>query len=124
MDLEAIETDIDVAALGERFFSPAERSELMALPVEQRVPGFYNAWTRKEAYLKGRGIGIGAGLDYFDVSLAPDQPAQLRAARREPDAPTRWSIADLPAPRGYAAALACSESAPEVAYREFELAGA
>ncbi len=119
IDLEAIQGDINAVALSERFFSPAERAELAALPAEQLIPGFYNGWTRKEAYLKGRGTGIGAGLDHFDVTLAPERPAVLRADRREPDAVTKWSIADLPAPQGYAAALACNGPTPAVNYRTF-----
>ncbi len=83
-------------------FSPAERAVLEGLPMTQRMQGFYNCWTRKEAYIKAIGKGLAQPLDAFDVSLDPAAAAALRGA---PDAPSRWSMQALPAPSGYAAAL-------------------
>ncbi len=47
------------------------------LPPQQQVDGFFNCWTRKEAYVKARGDGLGCPLDQFSVSLAPGEPARL-----------------------------------------------
>lgn len=116
VDLEAIRPDIETDALGKRFLSLAEQAELFALPAEQRVRGFFNAWTRKEAYLKGRGEGITFGLDHFDVSLTPDMPAALRTDRRNPDAASRWLMTDLPVPSGFVAAVALDGAMPKVTY--------
>ena len=60
-----------------RFFSPRERSDLLSLsPADQRE-AFLNCWTRKEAYVKALGDGIGRGLDRFDVTLIPGETAEL-----------------------------------------------
>ncbi|HVJ09775.1 MAG TPA: 4'-phosphopantetheinyl transferase superfamily protein [Acidisarcina sp.] len=65
-------------SLVERYFSPLERQTLSELPSEEWLPGFLRCWTRKEAILKGEGIGLRVPLSAFDVSLrAEDAPAIL-----------------------------------------------
>ncbi len=118
VDLEAIRPGIEIDALGKRFFSSVEQTELFSLPAGQRVRGFFSAWTRKEAYLKGRGDGIAFGLDHFDVTLTPDEPAALRGDRRDPSAPRNWSLTDLSMPPGFVAALAVEGAVPTVTYRD------
>ncbi len=120
VDLELMRPEIDADAMATHFFSRAERAELGALPQELRVQGFFNGWTRKEAYLKGHGDGIAFGLDHFDVTLTPGAPAALRADRRLGDTAASWSLTDLPAPQGFAAALATHGPAAGVMRREFE----
>jgi 4'-phosphopantetheinyl transferase len=83
----------------ERFFSPAEVQALRALPEGQQTEAFFNCWTRKEAYVKARGLGLSLALDSFDVSLAPGEPARfLRGAEG-------WEIEAVSAPEGFAAAV-------------------
>ena len=53
-----------------------------ALPPEQWVAGFYNCWTRKEAFVKALGLGLSYPLDAFTVSVAPGELARLIAAGR------------------------------------------
>jgi 4'-phosphopantetheinyl transferase len=71
-----------------------------------RRGAFFAGWTRKEAYLKGLGEGLGYPLAGFDVSLAPGAAAALLASRIDADAPRRWFLCDLAVEPGYAAALA------------------
>ncbi|MFI6079972.1 4'-phosphopantetheinyl transferase family protein [Streptomyces sp. NPDC051217] len=70
-----------------------ERAELAALPQEARPDGFGRIWTRKEAYLKGLGTGLGRepSLDYLGSDTG----------RR----PEGWTILDVPCgPRHHGAA--------------------
>ena len=82
--------------------TPTELSVLRALGPGGRDRAFFAVWTRKEAYAKARGLGLALAFERFSVSAAPDAPALLDA---EDDDPRRWTMYDLPAGDGYAAAL-------------------
>ncbi|MEW6240627.1 MAG: 4'-phosphopantetheinyl transferase superfamily protein [Chloroflexota bacterium] len=104
VDVEFIRDDIELESLAARHFSPREVSELLALPLKQRVVGFFNCWTRKEAYIKAQGLGLSLPLDSFDVSLG--EPARLRGTRPDAKEASRWSLHSLDVGSNYAAALA------------------
>jgi phosphopantetheinyl transferase len=76
-------------------------------------------WCQKEAYLKARGEGIGAGLDHFDVIADPEEGGGIRADRKDPDAMRRWRLRSLDAPAGFRAALAWEGNASELHQREW-----
>lgn len=106
VDLERIRPDMELENIASRNFSEIEVSELMGLPPEQRGIGFFNCWTRKEAYIKAQGVGLSLPLDSFDVSLTPDQPAVLRATRPNLQEAARWTLRPLDVAPNYAGALA------------------
>ena len=100
-DLERRDPRLAGADVAARFFSPGEVRALRALAPARRTEGFFNCWTRKEAYVKARGCGLSLPLDGFDVSLAPGEPAALL---RGCDG---WSVAAFaPAPDYHAAVVA------------------
>jgi 4'-phosphopantetheinyl transferase len=91
--------------IAEQFFSPNENQALRALPAAQQTIGFFNCWTRKEAYIKAHGEGLSLPLDQFDVTLAPDQPAALLETRVALDSAERWALEALQPGADYRAAL-------------------
>lgn len=98
IDIERIDPCFAQEQIPERFFSPREVEQLRALPAGEQTAAFFRCWTRKEAYIKARGLGLALALDSFDVSLRPDELPALRRAGN-------WSIQSLQAPSGYAAAI-------------------
>jgi 4'-phosphopantetheinyl transferase len=106
VDLEQIRPLPDMEEVARRFFSPVEWDTLRGLPAAEQPGAFFACWTRKEAYIKARGEGLSRRLDSFDVSLAPGVPAQLLAVRGDAEEEQRWSLRDLDAGPGFAAALA------------------
>jgi 4'-phosphopantetheinyl transferase len=106
VDVERLREDVATGAIAERFFSPAEVDALRALPEDARCAGFFNCWTRKEAYVKARGEGLSMPLSVFDVSLAPGEPAALLAVRGDPLERARWSLEALAPRTGYVGAVA------------------
>lgn len=104
VDVERIRAEVEIEELARRNFSPREVSELTALPLEQRLNGFFNCWTRKEAYIKAQGLGLSLPLDSFDMSLG--EPAILRATRPNAGEAAQWTMLPLDVDSGYAGALA------------------
>lgn len=105
VDLEALRTDSDTAALAQRWFSPCEQKMLQALPPAARTAAFFRIWTRKEAYLKGIGEGLSHGLHNFTVSAESGRAALLHHDLR-PDHVLTWQLQDLDVQPEYAASLA------------------
>jgi 4'-phosphopantetheinyl transferase len=106
IDLEYLRPLPDLEAIAGRFFAPQEIETLLKLPASRQVEGFFNCWTRKEAYIKAIGQGLTMPLDQFNVSLAPGQPAAMLNNYQNPGEVSRWSLtAFTPAPN-YAAAVA------------------
>lgn len=75
VDIEAYRNVEDGVA--KRFFSLSENATLATLPKPATQAGFFRCWTRKEAIIKAIGGGLSIPLDAFDVTLTPDEPAQL-----------------------------------------------
>lgn len=106
VDIERIRDDFACDEIAARFFSAREVAMLHLLPERQRREGFFNCWTRKEAYVKARGAGLSLPLDGFDVSLAPDEPASLLSVTGAPEESRNWRLQELTTEAGYTAALA------------------
>jgi 4'-phosphopantetheinyl transferase len=106
IDVERMRPDRPFLRIAERFFAPGEVAVLRKLPESLREEGFYNGWTRKEAYVKARGGSVFRMLKRFEVSLAPGEPARLLGHEGEPEAPERWDLEELAVEHGYKAALA------------------
>jgi 4'-phosphopantetheinyl transferase len=103
VDVEEIRQFPNHAAIASRFFHRDEALELLQLPAAKQENAFFRCWTRKEAYVKATGEGLSAPLDDFRVSLSPGEPARFIV---QPDASVAWSLYDIQAGPGYAAAVA------------------
>jgi len=105
IDVERFRQDMEIDKIARRFFSKEENSELMELPPEQQITGFFNCWTRKEAYIKAHGLGLSLPLNSFDVSLTPKEPAVLRATRPASQEASHWTLLSLDIEDQYAGAV-------------------
>lgn len=64
------EAYLDIA---QRFFTPTENAELMALPAAARPARFRQLWTIKEAFIKATGAGLSQPLDSFSIQFDPSR---------------------------------------------------
>jgi 4'-phosphopantetheinyl transferase len=106
VDVESVCDDVACAEVAAEFFSRGEVEALAALPERSRTRAFYNCWTRKEAYIKARGMGLLLPLDCFDVSLAPGEPAALLSTRGDEPEAVRWSLREIELGPSHVAAVA------------------
>ena len=100
IDLEKIRPEVAFEGIENNLFSPTEKDELAALPLEHRAEGFFLCWTRKEAYVKAHGQGLQISLEGFDVSLTPGEPPALNSTDKE-----RWSLYSISPEAEFAGAL-------------------
>jgi 4'-phosphopantetheinyl transferase len=105
VDVERFRVVDDMERIAERSFSPRECTALRGLPRELRSVGFFNCWTRKEAYIKALGAGLSYPLDRFSVSLVPGAPARLESVHNTPAHVHTWTMEALPLPEGFAGAV-------------------
>lgn len=106
VDIEHIDEPGDVRRITARFLSPRDRDAIEQLPPERQRDAFLRCWTRKEAYMKARGDGISRPLDDFDVAPAPEAASSRLRTSPRPNESDAWELADVPAPRGFMAAIA------------------
>jgi 4'-phosphopantetheinyl transferase len=110
VDIEQIRSLPDAAAIARHFFAPAEIAAFRTvLGTEHEAQAFFNAWTRKEAFLKALGDGLARPLDSFEVSLLPGDPARLLRIDDHPA--DGWQLYTLDPLPGYVVALVVEEIA-------------
>jgi 4'-phosphopantetheinyl transferase len=121
VDVEHLRDIPEMDAVARKHFSAAEYEAYVRLDPSDRWTGFYNCWTRKEAWLKASGEGLIRDLSSFAVSLVPEELPRLLWVENAPEEALRWSLlADRPLP-DYVAAVAIELSPPELvrfAWRE------
>lgn len=121
IDIERIVKDFPCEEIAERFFSPREYNELLKVKAGfLRERAFFSCWTRKEAYIKARGVGFSMPLDEFDVSVSQNMPVQLIVDREDRNEKSQWTLMNINSAPGYVSALAVEGFDFRVSY--FELA--
>lgn len=97
-DIEWLRPLPEHLAIAERFFPPAEFAALAETQLQGREDEFFRRWTRIEAVLKARGVGLyGAGI--------------------EPEG--EWSVLPVEAGEGYVASIAAGCAAIQLRPRHF-----
>ena len=94
VDVEAVPSLRTVSEASE-LLHPAEREELLAMAPEDRRATFTSLWSRKEAYLKGVGVGLAHGL-----------VGEYLGTRPEAGTPEGWALLDVAVPPGFVASAA------------------
>jgi 4'-phosphopantetheinyl transferase len=105
VDVERRRLDVDYRSVAARVFTAAELAELDELDDLAARERFYRGWTYKEAVLKALGLGLASEPRRFAV-LERQGLAVSAEPSALPVAASRLRVAALPAPDGYAAAIA------------------
>jgi 4'-phosphopantetheinyl transferase len=116
VDVECVKPIRDAAGLARRAFSPREAVRLDSLPEPVRLRAFYEAWTRKEAFLKALGCGLDRPLDSFDVAFGPGERPRLLQTLGDPTEADRFSLHSFEPEDGYIGAIAVLGAGWELRY--------
>jgi len=98
-------------AHGKPALSRRENEAYLAVDPRDKPFGFFNCWTRKEAFIKALGDGLHHPLDRFDVSLAPGEPAMILRVENTPGEHCGWRVESFSPAPGFVAAVV-TESVP------------
>lgn len=83
IDIEFMREKLDFKNIIHRYFSKNEISDFNDLPEYQQKEAFFNGWSRKEAYIKAKGKGLSIPLNSFDVTIKPNDKAEIKEIREE-----------------------------------------
>ena len=106
IDLEHIHSDLQAGSVAGELFSQRELAELNVLPEDARPAAFFTLWTRKEACLKARGSGLSLDAKQFNVLTDHTDMTGSQTAFDEGRGNSSWTLRNLNAGPGYAAAIA------------------
>ena len=119
IDVEFVRPEFTGDEIARRYFSDSEVNLLDEVRPGARPLAFFNCWSRKEAVIKAKGLGLSLGLDQFDVTLAPGEPAALLRTRWDEAEAQRWSLRALDVGEEYAAAIAIESHDWDARYFEY-----
>ena len=105
IDVEAVRDLPDINDIADHCFSESENASYRSLNYADRLKGFFNCWTRKEAFVKAIGEGLSHPLQNFDVSLAPGKPAQMLRVGNVAGGDCSWELHRFSPFPGYVGAV-------------------
>lgn len=106
IDVEYTQRKLNVKRLAKQFFSEEELNALLALDITDRLQGFYNCWTRKEAFIKALGSGLSFPLHQFVVSLNSTDNAMLEKTKWDEKEKYKWVLKTVKHKDNYIGAFA------------------
>lgn len=77
IDCEFIRKLFMMEEIAKKYFSDTEFKEFSILKDSEKIIGFYNCWTRKEAFVKAIGYGLIFPSKKFDVTLSPNSSPKI-----------------------------------------------
>ncbi len=102
VDVEKIRPIPNFLQIMKQYYSKEENSYVLNLSKEEQQEAFFYCWTRKEALLKGLGVGIGEGLKMIQRRSCLERYLKMYTS----DSLTGWSIDTLASPASYKIGLA------------------
>ncbi|MEO8817494.1 MAG: 4'-phosphopantetheinyl transferase superfamily protein [Paralcaligenes sp.] len=104
VDIEKFRASAELESLARMVLSQNEMTWWQVLSEEDRMSAFFAVWTGKEAVAKAVGQGLRLEFSKLEIGLMPGSQANVRVITMDLFGACRLVV--LPAPPGYAAALA------------------
>ncbi|GJL56925.1 MAG: hypothetical protein NPIRA02_40570 [Nitrospirales bacterium] len=123
VDVELVCDSIECEDIASMACSPCEITLLAQVPEPLRREAFFICWTRKEAFLKAKGIGLNDSLKQVDVR-GPLRFSQKPFLIDDPfSSEMVWTRYDLEVHHGYQASLVCEGEECFVRYFDYQFLG-
>lgn len=106
IDVEFMREGNDFLDIAQKFFSQDEVTKIFALSCAQQNKAFFNCWTRKEAFIKGLGMGMFTSLDKFSVDVDCEKTGSVTVHYDSNSVPGIWNIEALDPADDYVGAVA------------------
>ncbi len=119
IDIEEIDENIPYMELSDFCFSVHEQNSLRELQIEDRAQGFFNCWTRKEAFIKAIGMGLSFPLKEFNVTLDPGEAAEIIDVNHELYRDLQWTVDEFSVSTSFAGALVIQGVKEKIRYWEW-----
>jgi len=118
IDLEFLRPITEAENIVKNYFSNKESALFNTISSDQKPEAFFNAWTRKEAYLKATGQGLSQPLKEVEVNFTPGEPAKLLSIKGDTQKASEWTLKHLIPHPNYIACVAISAQNLEYSYWE------
>jgi 4'-phosphopantetheinyl transferase len=112
VDIEAIRPIDQADRIVASYFSPGELSAFASLVPADKPHAFMRGWTRKEAILKGLGVGLGGLASRYETWFGVDELAACFTPARPLAEVAGWGLWEAAPCPGFVAALALLSIAP------------
>lgn len=106
VDLESLDPGMNYDAVARQALSGREMLLYQRLLTDERPAATLRMWTRKEAFLKAIGVGLGRPLAQIEVTFSLSESPQLLASGDHREAPGDWLLESWSPQPGWFAALA------------------
>lgn len=103
VDIELCKSRAGFAGLVDKCFAEEESAYWNSLPEARQPVEFYRFWTRKEAFVKATGRGIGLGLNQCVIN--PENTGQFLRIPEQCESVSSWRIFDMDFGPGICSAL-------------------
>lgn len=121
VDIEFVNSKLDVMGIAERFFSSEEFKQLQDISPENRHLHFYHCWSAKEAFLKAKGLGIANHLKMFALDIQDLNKIKIMLINQELKEFSAWFVQPLGVADGYIATLVSTVKPNSVIIHEFDI---
>jgi 4'-phosphopantetheinyl transferase len=119
VDIEYCKSRTSLAGLVDKCFADEEIAYWNNLPEDQKVSEFYRFWTRKEAFVKATGRGIGLGLNRCVIN--PENQSEFLRVPADYGQASTWHALNIDLGQGVCSALVTDKKIAGVRLVELDL---
>jgi 4'-phosphopantetheinyl transferase len=116
-DIEICKQRINLSGLVDKCFAEEEAVYWNKLPEDRKKTEFYRFWTRKEAFVKATGRGIGLGL--INCVINPEKPTEFLRVPDNYGLASVWHVLDIDLGEGICSALVADKDFVRVRLKNF-----